>query len=184
MDEDVPPYNEADEEEDSGPKLEPIDPIFHSFLHDGPFEECLVCSCDLRQTHYLVHKTWVGEEVIFEYAMCHSCAEDLQSEMSEESVARLSEFLETQRRREGTYEVCNYCEKPIGECKERSLNAACFGMEMDTRHYPLMICGECSLQVQEMLSQQTRDRRDRFIGEHFDCPPSMEIPLPTELAKS
>jgi uncharacterized protein with PIN domain len=172
--------NNASNEEEHEHNLAPLDPVFHSFLLDGPFEECLACSCKLEDTTYLIHKNWVGTEVVFEYAMCYKCGEKLHSEMSKESMIQVTEFLEDNRKLEGTYDGCNCCERPLSECKEYSLNAVCVGLKMDSMHYPAMICGDCNMQIQETLSQQTRDRRDRFVGEHFDCPPSIEIPLPTE----
>ena len=180
MQEDDSHQDNAPDNEDLEHSLAPLDPVFHSFLLDGPFEECLACSKKLADTTYLIHKNWVGTEVVFEYAMCYQCGEKLHEEMSRESMLRVTEYLDKNRRLEGTYDGCNCCEKPLGDCNEYSINAVCVGQKMDSMHYPMMICGDCNMKVQEMLSQKTRDRRDRFVGEHFDCPPSMEIPLPTE----
>ncbi|WP_417851041.1 hypothetical protein [Thalassoglobus sp.] len=43
---------------------------------------------------------------------------------------------------------------------------------------PMMLCQECNSEVGKLISKQTRDTWDRFIEEHFDGPPGIEIDGP------
>ena len=162
------------------PELQPLPKDFHSFYHDGPFTECLVCKVQLMDGHYVVQKAYNRDEVVMEFAMCVECALDLRAEISEESYQRMSQFMEENRKLSQTYEQCNFCGTPRSECQEFTIAAACLGTEMIIHEYPLMVCGQCHSKLDVLLSKQTRDTFDGFIGEHFPGPPELEQPLPRD----
>ena len=74
----------------------PLPKLFQPFLEDHPFERCIVCDCDLLQDnlHYLIEKAYKGTEVIFEYALCVSCAMAMRAELSQESLQRMQDQFE------------------------------------------------------------------------------------------
>ncbi|MCA9052385.1 MAG: hypothetical protein KDA75_01045 [Planctomycetaceae bacterium] len=43
---------------------------------------------------------------------------------------------------------------------------------------PLLICDECNSAATENISRQTRDSWDRFVEDHFDGPPGIELDSP------
>lgn len=58
---------------------------FHSEYSGQPFERCLDCDTELTSVNHIVQKFIVGDEAVFEMAVCMSCVDTLRQEFSEES---------------------------------------------------------------------------------------------------
>ena len=161
--------------------------FFHSLEHDAPFSECISCQrsfLDIPEP-YSITKAFNGAECIFEYALCRSCHESLHEEFSEESKQSLQRFFDKRvdlskraEKFEGIdshapwLEKCVTCNSPVSECKEYSTACMAYGDELVFDPFPMMVCGNCNGILQSSLSQSTRDRRDRFIKDHFPGPPA------------
>ncbi len=174
---------------------------FHSVYLSGPFLHCIDCECDLLnpETFYSVIKSIVGKEPIFEMAICAECSMKLSESYSEESRAAIQQSISEWKRirdqeheREeivesagiSTMNSCFGCGRPREECHRYSYVGIFFGRSMVTPLFselspPLMICDECNGQAGENLSQKTRDSWNRFVEEHFDGPPGIEIDSPS-----
>ena len=81
--------------------------------------------------------------------------------------------------------ACSFCEKPRSDChryemvglfveKEIILESG-HGMSFSS---PMMLCQECNSEVSKLISKKTRDSWDRFVEEHFDGPPGIEVDGP------
>jgi hypothetical protein len=80
-------------------------------------------------------------------------------------------------------ERCASCGRPRGECRRYSIVGAFLGRSLITPtaapfRLPLMICDRCNSRTTENISQQTRDNWDRFVEDHFDGPPGIEVDSP------
>ena len=85
-------------------------------------------------------------------------------------------------RREQAMSCCAICAKPRSECHRYSLGTACLGLSLltaapdaDNLGSPFLICEDCERQLNECISQQTRDAWDQFVEENFDGPPEMAV---------
>ena len=83
----------------------PVPDVFHSWYDKGPFSHCMICSRYLLvdAAQYMVEKAFVGDEVVYEYALCLKCCEGLREELSRESMQRITahfdERVDLQQRR-------------------------------------------------------------------------------------
>ena len=113
-----------------------------------------------------------------EYAICLPCHSAMVKEFSEDSRARMEKFqVENFNHADGLFQ-CAVCggKRTEGGPSEYGLAALCLGREV---MHDLMICGKCTERMQALISPQTRDRWDRFVGENFPCAPTETAPAPS-----
>ena len=121
---------------------------------------------------YIVNQSFAGDECIFEFAMCLSCREKMNGQLSEKSRVAMFDFMhdhadmETREQQLGTH------------APTYSLGAMFTGNHLIKGPFPILICDDCELKINETISAETRDTWDKFIGEHFPGPPS-EAHIPT-----
>lgn len=140
---------------------------------------------------HIVNKTYVGEECVFEMAMCIECREDMHEQLSEESRVAMFDFMhdrtdmEKRERELGTdadteayIKNCITCGADASSLKSFSLGGMFVGSEPVKGAFPMLMCSNCEDKLGETISDETRDVWDKFIGEHFPGPPS-EVKLPT-----
>lgn len=78
---------------------------------------------------------------------------------------------------------CFVCGIERSKCHRYSLDGTCQESKLIVQvtpvgQTPLMICDGCEQQMAELISQKTRDSWDRFMEEHFDGPPGVEVDSP------
>ena len=81
--------------------------------------------------------------------------------------------------------TCAFCKKPRSEChryemvglfqEDEILLESGHGISFSS---PMMLCQDCNSEVSKLISKKTSDTWDRFIEEHFDGPPGIEIDGP------
>ena len=185
---------------------------FHSAYKEGPFTECIDCGCQLNESHapYVIMKSVVANEAVFEMAICMMCAGKMRERYSEETKKNLQSYMadrliEQQIRlaeREATEEPddlaaqyaeriseCAFCEKPQIECRRYEIVGQFFPDQLfallpeEARRANvqtvMMLCEDCNSAMSELVSKQTRDSWDRFVEEHFDGPPGIELDSPS-----
>ncbi len=184
------------------PQQVPIPQPFQSIYLEGLFTHCVDCECDLLDSNipYTVVKHVVGQEPVFEMALCLECAANLRSQYSVETQQRLNEFLEQAQRREPspvpddqdddfTWEdgiaACFSCGKPRQDCRRYELAGVCLNEDLLVQAptdlgftTPFLLCDDCNEQISKLISRQTRDAWDRFMEDHFDSPPGIELDSP------
>ena len=164
---------------------------FDSSETDSPFTHCSACGCELElETAYIINKSYVNGECVFEMALCINCREELNSQLSQKSKEAVYDFIESnadfaaQKEQLGedytmdeALSTCLTCGKDAKN--EKNFSIGCMfsvGMVIpDT--FPMLICGECEEKMNDVVSPETRSTWDRFIGENFPGPPS-ELSLP------
>lgn len=169
------------------PRHRTIPREFHS-LADGPFQKCMLCEDDLSHPakRYFVERIFRGKEPIVEYAMCLNCQESISSELSEDSQRNIQQFfervdynsrIERLRRHvddegiEAWIDTCVVTGKRREDCRGYQIVAICQGTELESAMAPLMLSDEAVEAVMKVISKQTRDRLDDFMGDHFGMPP-------------
>lgn len=167
--------------------------VFHSFMEEGPFAKCTICAAHLRKdgTPYLIHKAFHREEVIFEYALCLPCRARMTEELSKESMERINAYMEQYDMGTRNDELmadrgpdvsawlshCFITGKPVEESDEHHIYAFCDGPDLVFSGLPMAIVGDVNEELNELLSQKTRDRLDGFVDEQFGLPPELRKPI-------
>lgn len=80
-------------------------------------------------------------------------------------------------------EYCLICDTERSKCHRYSLAGLCRDNEIVAQitpisRTPLMVCEKCELGMANLVSAKTRDSWNRFVEEHFDGPPGVEIDSP------
>ncbi len=150
---------------------------FYPFDSKNRFLECTVCSKPLHEDEkYVVEKavkrySTGNIDTIFEYACCEKCYLDMAKKMSKESIQKLQEY--TMKRQANAFahlmlspdERANHCffsNQPIDECEEYQIFAAFKGDFMSAMMFPMAISGDVVEEMQELISEKTREELDDF----------------------
>lgn len=179
-----------------------VPPVFCSDISGRPIEHCLVCDRYLLDNGvlYLIEKAYKNRrqfgtrEVIFEYAMCLDCQEELRNSFSRESLSRIdgyfSAHVDLARRRRVLLESagldiepwlshCVIKKTPLEEMDEFQMMCQCDGRYMLFAYLPYTLGGAAMDEIMQLLSNKTLDRLDGFIDEYFGLPPEFrEDPVP------
>ncbi len=150
----------------------PIPETLHSDYDRGPFKKCVVCEDALTDGRlYQVQKTFRGNEVVFEMAVCERCGRSTCEEFSEESLVVMQTFVGSLV--DGMAENedgCGACGNARDSLRNYSIVGLCRTEEI---LLPAMIvCEECEHGVQERLSKTTRERQGEFIRDNFPGVPA------------
>lgn len=184
----------------------PLPKLFWSEYLNNPFNKCIDCEVPLAEANaYVVQKRFVRGEAIFEMAVCERCREKLSREYSEETCTAITNHMSERFRRNAEQlaqetgdladdageelldrcmNVCLMCDAARESCHRYSLAGLCRDVEIVAQisplgQTPIMICETCEMDMASLISQKTRDSWDRFIEEHFDGPPGIELDSPS-----
>ena len=140
---------------------------------------------------FIVNKSYVGEECVFELALCSDCREKMHAKLSEESRVAMFDFMHdnvdmesrknelgTESKTEDYLATCITCHQPRETTQSYTLGAMFTGAELIKGPFPMLMCSTCEETLGETISDETRNMWDRFIADHFPGPPS-EIKLPS-----
>jgi hypothetical protein len=165
--------------EDATP--EPVPPLLHSAFSEAPFRSCSVCGEDLLASSvpYQVQKVWRHGQVVFEMAVCARCGARLLREFSQESMARMQDFVTQRYRPNLPIAVCHFCGAIIPADGEYEIGAACSGSLL--LKPVIVVCAACNSGLQEKLSRKTREAWGDFVERNFPGVPSEMEPQNTPL---
>lgn len=169
--------------------MQPLRSWLRSHETGQAFSHCIHCRMPLLELDeaWLVNKEFHHNECTLEYAICQSCRNTVSNQLSEESKQAVRDFLEheipwEQRIAEflrhpdpaWRLEHCIACEAPRESCQGYSVS-----IQLDASGepvlgaLPLMMCEHCTERISQRLSAASRDAWDRFLRDHFDCPPQL-----------
>lgn len=170
---------------------------FYSFETNSPFERCIECDKYLLdgETEYLIEKAvrnyegYKARDVVFDYAICMDCAENLRKEISSESWQKIMVYfqdnMDVQKRlamreesADKNLEKCMIKGTAAGECKEYQIYAHCKGRKLNNDNPPYLISGEVMDEILPLLSEKTVDEMNGFFNKHFSPDPSFFEPTP------
>lgn len=174
-----------------------ITKAFYSFETNAPFEKCIECNRYLldENTEYLIEKAiknypgYSAKDVVFDYAICMDCAEDMRKEISKESWSAMMNYFNrnvdfqarvkmANKSIEENVGKCLIKGKAVNECTEYQIYAHCKGKNFNMSNPPYVICGEALDELIELLSDKTIDEMNRFFNKHFSPDPSIMEPTP------
>jgi len=177
--------------------LGPIPKEFYSFDTNKPFTHCLICGCDLTTgfQEYFIEKAIRNypehevHDVVYEYAMCLTCARSMNEKMSLESTRKIHEYFSQKnefvqavngyRKSETTVDApdltqCLITNTPTAEMDEYMIYGHFRGDKMILSSMPYVLNGTVMDEVSGLLSAQTIDEIDDFAGKYFGGPPELE----------
>lgn len=188
---------ENEEEEDSFPtRYTDIPKEFYSEATGKPFEECSVCGKHLLHDDewYLVEKAvkrypeYGHKDVVFEYAICVACSEQMREKLSTESKQRIEAFFAERlnptlrmigKYAEGNFNLndwistCAITGKPIDTLSEYQIMAPFNGRHMAFTTYPMMLSAEAMDEILPLLSNHSLDVLNGFKDDITGMPPDL-----------
>ena len=139
---------------------------------------------------FVINKSYVGDECVFEMALCFDCREKMNAKLSEDSRVAMFDFMHdnidmdarkanlgTESETEDYLAECITCQQPRDAVNSYTLGAMFSGTALIKGPFPMLMCSTCEEALAETISDETRKMWDRFIADHFPGPPS-EIKLP------
>jgi len=185
---------------ESRPWRLPVPELFWSEYHNAPFEHCVDCECRLDDAElYLIQRSFVGTEPVFEFAICRQCHESMSDQCSKETGQAVMQFMqkcllkraaEIQELTTATeafhkcVDECVSCSKPRNECHRYGIGGLCVADQLIIEvsflaRSPVMICHNCEMSISNLVSKKTRETWNRFVEDNFDGPPGVGLDLPT-----
>ena len=155
---------------------------FYNFDSGQPFSTCLVCNESLLDPpkQYMVEKTirrypeMDHEDIIYEYAICLECIMKQQEFISEESKQSIAQYMSNVKVTGEVDELPRQCVihgTSKEEMREYMIQGLFFGDTQNTQ-MPYILLGEKAInEIQEVLSQKTRDGMDGFMDKYYGGPP-------------
>lgn len=166
---------------------------FYSFESGKPFSHCIDCGCELLESEreYVVEKAvrnysgYTAQDVIFDYAICMSCAFDMHQKMSEESKSAIFNYMNEKMQNKQTniedinLKNCAFTKMSAHDCTEYQIVAHCKGKHLKDGIMPFMVSGLILDELSDLISDETRDEMNRFVNEHFPTSPYLKEPDPS-----
>ncbi|HCM76523.1 MAG TPA: hypothetical protein DIS90_09090 [Cytophagales bacterium] len=170
----------------------PIPKSFFNSETKEPFTTCMMCNESLADKQYMVEKAIKNypalgtQEIIFEYAMCLSCAGKMHLELSEESRERIEAYMKEHLQNrvqeqnsnpdfdfQQSLSQCIVAKTDVSHSAEYSIYAMCNGSDMTINGFPYALSGEIQDEIMQLLSAKSLEILDDFIGNHFSGPPEV-----------
>ncbi|MCF6359162.1 MAG: hypothetical protein L3J29_00185 [Cyclobacteriaceae bacterium] len=179
------------------PNLIDIPLAFYPFESSKPFSECMVCGINLSldTVDYFIEKAiknnieYQIEDVVFEYAICSSCAQNMQQSISKQSMENMQAFFanhhqfmsKIQAHQQGQGEPleellskCSLHNEPIIAMSEYMMFGHFRGDKMISTTMPYILGGKAMDELSEIMSNETIDEMNRFKNEYFGGPMELE----------
>lgn len=163
------------------PALGEIPRELHSDYREGRFVACTVCEESLLDGRtYQIQKAFVerpaGErECTFELAVCLRCARDLSKEYSDESKEAIRLF-QQRSLQFNDEDHCDFCPAPREQFGDYTIIGTCRSDSMISDL--VYMCEKCCEELQECLSESTRDVHGRFLRNNFPGVPEFLDVMP------
>lgn len=178
----------------------PIPSIFLNTDTGSPLEHCIQCDYHVLdgERYYMIEKVFKKypelekTEVLFEYAICQVCYEKMKDSMSQESMQNLSAYMmqntdfaklqeRIEERPEDPEHWLSHClikGTPKDEMKEFQMGACFKGDRLVNNFLPPFLVGDLAMEeMNALLSKETKDEMDDFMGDHFGIPPELRKDL-------
>lgn len=174
-----------------------IPKLFYSTDTDKPFSNCMSCDKYLLHSHtpYVIEKAvkqyleYNTTDIIFEYAMCMDCYQDIHESMSSDSKSNIehyfSENVDLNMRRKSLLEneellIDNWTSNciikgtPIKELNEYQIACQCDGEYLLFTNMPFIIGNIALDEMMQLLSNQTIGEIRGFYDRFFSPDPDIK----------
>ena len=172
----------------------PVPEVFWCFETGEMFQRCRMCDIDLmvEGTNYLIEKAFRKKEVIFEYAMCFDCVQQMRETLSAQSRKLIDNYFEEHidieerrktliekygRRTRSWIDKCMIKGTPMAQCEEHQIYGWCIDKDIVFNGLPYMLSGEVMDELLNLLSNETIGVLDDFSEKLFgiDIPQGLFI---------
>jgi len=165
-----------------------IPPIFLNTVKDLPFSNCSKCDRFLLDDdiEYLVEKVCIPNDVLYEFAICQYCIEQLHKEISKESLQNMQAFQNDQMNK-GFQIIDEYLDLNIQKIKKvlankqpdisyESCNIIAYfkGNRISPSMPAVCVSTQVLENMQDKISKKTRDSFDDFTDFLGGVPPDLE----------
>jgi hypothetical protein len=162
------------------PEQRPVPPELHSAHDEGLFQRCSDCGASVQSPEalHLIGKSWRDGEVVFEFALCMTCALSLFSQYSEESKRNLEAYFQPMEALRSGLSACVRCGRS-GAALEEEKNIEALAMGGMLLDEPILVCGPCADGAEAVLSKKTKEVFGAFV--HRVCPTlpaDIDLPAP------
>jgi hypothetical protein len=172
--------------------LENIPEEFHSDLNQKPFCNCTFCGQDLlaKSVNYMIEKSIKvnpnnnQKNTVFEYAICIDCNKRKMAAMSIDSVNNIKKYMETNflieewedhaNDNNDPFAKCLVTKVPVEDLEEYNIIGQFIGDKMIGGQFPVLISPCIGEEIQELLSQETKDEFDDFMDTITNVPPELK----------
>lgn len=178
-------------------KFEEIPQDFYADAEKEMFKKCTFCSEDLvtSEAPYMIEKSYKinpnngQKNTVFEYAICMSCNLKKMQAMSEESVANIKAYMEEHfvmeewdelKNKEDRFSACVVTGVSVSELEEYNIVGQFIGDKMIVGHFPILLSPSIGDEIQDLLSQKTKDEFDDFMNTITDVPPELKALFKTK----
>jgi len=173
-------------------RFDDIPKEFHSDSNNDVFKKCTFCSKDLTtgEDTYMIEKSFKvnpnngKRNTVFEYAICVSCNLKKMQAMSEESVQNIQNYMaehfimeELEAQSDVNRKLLDKCVatgKPASELEEYNIVGQFVSDKMIVGQFPILLSPSIGEEIQELLSQKTKDEFDDFMDTINDVPPELK----------
>lgn len=173
-------------------KFEEIPNEFYSDSNKAPFHKCTFCGTDLLEggTSYMIEKSIkknpnnLSIHTVFEYAICMSCNLKKMQAMSEESIQNIKAYMEEHfvlenwesniAKNKDYFSKCVATGTSVEDLEEYNIVGQFVGDKMIAGQFPILISPVIGEEIQELLSQKTKDEFDDFMNTITDVPPELK----------
>jgi hypothetical protein len=163
----------------------PVPNVFWCFETGKMFRRCRMCDIDLmiEGTNYLIEKAFRKKEVIFEYAMCFDCVQQMRGSLSVQSRKLINNYFHEHvdieerkktligkygRRTRSWISKCMIKGTPISKCEEHQIYGWFIDKDIVFTGLPYMLSGEVIDELLHLLSNETIGVLDDFSKKLFD----------------
>ncbi len=169
-----------------------IPKILHSYSTGEQFTHCVDCEKFLLddEVTYFIEKAirqyrkegYMAKDVLFEYAICVQCAEQVRDKMSISSRNAMENYMMKNRStnvNKSSKELCCIIKgESIENDEEYQMFTVCQGNHMVTTQ-PVVIGADALEELSELISIETKEELDQLANDFFGPPPELEELLPS-----
>lgn len=177
--------------------LEPIPKLFYSDAEKSEFQNCTFCNKEVQSSGemYMIEKSFKinpnngQKNTVFEYAICMSCSIKKMNAMSKESIENIQNYMKEHVMMDNINNVkcpadrfssCIATGEPVENLSEYNVVGQFIGDQMIKGPFPFLLSPAVGEEVQELLSQQTKDEFDDFMDTITDVPPELKALFKTK----
>ncbi len=168
-----------------------IPEVLNSYATGEPFANCIDCERYLldEDVTYFIEKAirqyqkegYKAKDVLFEYAICMQCANQIKEKMSAKSREAMEGYMmknsSTAQYNSETL-TCIIKGKAVDQYGEYQVFSVCQGQHMITPS-PMAIGADALAELEKLISTETKDELNRLMGDFFTPPPELEELLPS-----
>ena len=169
-----------------------IPDYFKSLDTGESFQTCKLCECSLDGQDFVIEKTFKNNkvfqarELLFEYAVCMTCAKSAHQDISEESMAKIMELMSAHQsqyhmrlqllHQNEHYDMlawsehCFFTGKPTRLCEEFTVSALFEKGQLIYEYSPVVVSDDFMELLQDHLSVETKKLLGGLGEELIDSP--------------